>query len=513
MHGILIGGTPSFKSPLTGKNIPTIKRAAGAYRLASFLRQHDWDIEVLDYFPAWEQDELEEFFESRVTSKTKFIGFSVVFPATPESHIKYTTFISWFRKKYPDVLIIAGAKNLYPLMHLDADYFATGYGEYALLEILSGNPKYQTITEYGKSIKWVNADITYPAFPFKDLSVMYERRDFLEPTEFLTLELSRGCKFKCKFCSYNAIGLRGDYTRDMPSLYDELKRNYESWGISNYSCADETINDTTDKLRAVAEQTNKLNFDLNLSGYVRGDLFASRPQDWEYMQEMGLWAHYYGIESFNAESSKSIGKGMNPDKLKDGLKEGKKHFLKTGKYRSSYSMIIGLPGETEETFDDGINWINKEMPDSDIIMFPLMIAGNTDTNLKNNFSEIDLTWKNSKFYSEGSIDKWGLSEEELKRDNNSELIETPYDFLTNDAYFLWENKDMNLYDAYKIYEKYFCNAEWRNKMPPNIWLFYEYCTFQQHKLSDMNKPAGQLDVNPELHENFFNQYKLKKLSL
>ena len=66
------------------------------------------------------------------------------------------------------------------------------------------------------------ADIHHPCFPSKDLVVEYEDRDFIQPTDTLTLELSRGCKFACKFCSYNAIGMKGDLTRDMDTLYDEV---------------------------------------------------------------------------------------------------------------------------------------------------------------------------------------------------------------------------------------------------------------------------------------------------
>ena len=38
---------------------PGIKRSAGGHRIATFLRQNGWDIEVLDFWPTWTREDLQ----------------------------------------------------------------------------------------------------------------------------------------------------------------------------------------------------------------------------------------------------------------------------------------------------------------------------------------------------------------------------------------------------------------------------------------------------------------------
>ena len=167
----------------------------------------------------------------------------------------------------------------------------------------------------------------------------------------------------------------GDYTRDMNNWYTEAMRNYDKWGLTNYSVADETFNDSIPKLQSIVEQTRKMPFKLDMAGYVRADLIASA-QDRELMAEMGFWGHYYSIETLNHESGKTIGKGINPDKLKTELKAIKKYFEthNQGRYRATASWIVGLPFETPETYWDGISWWAKEMPLQHMAAFPLFIS-------------------------------------------------------------------------------------------------------------------------------------------
>ena len=104
---------------------------------------------------------------------------------------------------------------------------------------------------------------------------MSQDRDYIQPQEVLTLELARGCKFKCKFCSFTILGVRGDYSRCGDSLKEELEDNYNRWGVSNYSIADETINDSPEKLKKHADVVRNLPFDIRMSGFMRASFFRT----------------------------------------------------------------------------------------------------------------------------------------------------------------------------------------------------------------------------------------------
>ena len=78
---------------------------------------------------------------------------------------------------------------------------------------------------------------------------------------------------------------------------------------------------------------------------------------------MGFWAHYYGIETYNEKAGRVIGKGMDRDRMKQGLIDIKDYFWKeVGRYRSTTSLIVGLPYETRQSLFDGLDWHKENFP-------------------------------------------------------------------------------------------------------------------------------------------------------
>jgi len=487
-----------------------IKRAAGAHKIASFMRSQGWDVEVLDYWLAFDFDEFKEFIESRVTADTKFIGVSATFRHYGEPMMRAQKYLRWIKETYSDITLIAGSKQLYVTADLPVDYHMVGYGEYGLLELsnkIVGKSSKVVVSETnGKKV--VYCDTHHPCFPQKNLTVSYQDNDFLKPSEVLTLEFSRGCKFACKFCSYNVIGVKGDYTRDMPSLYEELMTNYDRFGIQDYTIADETVNDSVDKLKAIANQVMKLPFKPNMAGYIRGDLIASRKDDKKYLSDMGLWSHYYGIESLNHKAAKTVGKGLHPDKLKQGLLDVKEYF--GSKYRSTYSMIIGLPYETEETFSQGMNWLTDNMPNESVMAFPLYLA---DHDHKSSKSEFDRTWRDSgDFHSQQVTNEMvGASKKDLP-EVIREYVWRNYD--QSDA-VKWSHDSFNWWTANKLWAEVLLSKHMAGKGILN-WNLYNFVSSGYSTWDDVLSVKNN-DYDQEklknLTEQHIDEYKWKKLSL
>ena len=277
-HGIILGGmleredTSETRNYLTSQDEkdkpdywPGIKRSAGGHRIATFLRQNNWDIEVLDFWPTWTRDELTDFFDSRVTKDTKFVGISAMFPAAGSSIKNQKHFqemqnnVHYLRDRYPQLTWVAGAQNLSAVLGYPVDYYFSSFAEYGLLEFLNwltgvpgADPKIKTRNYWGADRQVVECRTDFPAWPMPNANVSYEERDFLRPDEVLTVELGRGCKFQCKFCSFTVLGVKGDMSRCEENLYTELRENYVKWGIQHYTVGDETINDSKSKLAKCA---------------------------------------------------------------------------------------------------------------------------------------------------------------------------------------------------------------------------------------------------------------------
>jgi hypothetical protein len=363
------------------------QRPVGAYRIATILRDEGWDVEICDWTPFWNLDELKTFTEQRVTKDTKFIGFGCFFNYWSR---ETNEFAKWIKSKYPDVKILVGATTK-PVIHSSCiDYFIYGFADDAVLAVVAsivGNTpselKFDPMYNGIKTTKVVDANSSYPAFPKKSLMVKYEDRDYLEPQEWLGIEFARGCKFQCMFCNFPVLGVKGDYTRDASDFDWHVRDAYDRFGIENYYVADETFNDRIEKTEKFAKVVDKLPFKPFFSGFIRADLAISRGEkEWELLERLGFLGHFYGVETFNHDAGKAVGKGMHPDKMKQGLLDMKDYFLNNGNsyYRGMIALIVGLPNETKESTMQTIDWISKNWQGQSVDLTPLEIPIDEYTN-------------------------------------------------------------------------------------------------------------------------------------
>jgi hypothetical protein len=392
----------------------TPRRLPGGHRIATWLRQHDWDIEVLDFATEFTLDELQEFARSRITTHTKFIGFSCFF-GTWTTDIDL--FAQWLKQTYPDITLICGGTS-YPMIHcLAIDYHITGFAEHAILQLLkviTGSESRSSLTldpKYLGSKKVITSNTHYPAFPMHDLNIYYEDRDYIDENEWLTIESARGCKFKCKFCNFPILGVRGDYTRNAEDFYNNLQQTYDRYGVKNYYIADETFNDSTEKIKKFADAVERFDFVPFFSGYARADLIVGRPDDREHMLRMNFLGHFYGIESTNPKSLKVVGKGMHPDRLLPGLLDIQKYFQthSRGLYRTTVSLIAGLPNETLMSLYRTMQWMIANWQGHHLLWFPLEIP--LQSNGEGLLSDISV-----------NLEKYGYSSTDVESDDHSCLV-------------------------------------------------------------------------------------------
>jgi len=355
-----------------------LKRPGGGHRIATVLREEGWDVEVVDWAAEWQLEELKELVKSRVSSRTVFFGFSSFFAYWNPMLEEFT---KWMKQTYPTIPIVLGGQSRPRQKSEFIDYYITGYGENAILELIK-HFKGTATTPLALDLRFTDkkvivANHSYVSYPMRKSIIRYELRDYISSDEFLTVEYSRGCMFKCLYCNFPVLGVKGDYTRDADDYIEQLQETYDKWGVTKYIAADETFNDRTDKIIKFADATDKLSFKPFVSGFIRADLLVSRKQDWEHLERLGFLGQYYGVESMHWPSAKSIGKGMHPEKLQIGLLEAKKYFKRNnGLYRGHISLIAGLPYETEDTLEKTINWCEQNWQGEGMEIWPLEIPIN-----------------------------------------------------------------------------------------------------------------------------------------
>jgi len=335
-----------------------ILRAPGAHRIATLIRRLDIQTEVVDFYLNWSIEELKQLIDCQLSRPTLFIAFScsLLFDGVEG----FDVIRDYVRSKNPNVAIIVGGNKTLQKGFSGADYYIEGPGEQAMTALINHlrdqttDLKYQTID--GNRV--LNSLIDYPVRSLEKLDIAYTPSDFISPNETLSLETARRCIFKCAFCDFPGIGKsKLDYLRDFGEIREELLKNYRDNGTTKYFVVEDTINDTDEKCELLAELGSTLPFKLSLMGYMRADLLISKPYNVDRLVRAGFRGMHFGIETFNEQAGKIIGKGMPADRMKQGLIDLKKNhpdlFLTS-------TFIVGLPYETREEILTTVDWLKTE---------------------------------------------------------------------------------------------------------------------------------------------------------
>ena len=376
---------------LFNDNQLTARRASGGYRVANLLEKLGWTVDVIDWIKSWPEEDLYEYLDKNVTDNTVMFGFSYTW-MKPEWAKE---FVDKLKQRYPGRKYVAGGQQFYQI-NVGFDVMLYGYSEMVVEQMVSwlfdnGPPiKGTRPVNLGGGLL-VDCNHAYQASGLEEYTVSYSSKDFVNSDEQLTIELSRGCKFKCKYCNYAFLGIKEDTSTCEQSLRNELIENYNKWGVTNYVIADDTLNDRETKLEMLVRVVESLPFQPNFTAFIRIDLVISKPEQIEMLARARVWAHFYGVETFNHKAGKAVGKGMHPDRIKQGLLEMREYMMReVGLYRGTIGMIAGLPHEKPDSWQESEDWLVANWNDQSWYWWPLEISTDPNTLTTSVFSR---EWK------------------------------------------------------------------------------------------------------------------------
>jgi hypothetical protein len=393
---IIVTDTPTY---------PNWTRGYGAHRIATHLRENGYSVLVVDFSAALTIDTWEEILKVSVGPDTRFVGFSTTWwpyrkakhnqkhvnlsanlrdnvsdeyrPSEETKAKTFTEFVAigqakiWLDviKKYnPKTKILLGGAKIDWYPDFPADHFMSGYSEVQILDFLQQPRRIWN--------KLINHDTHAESrdWGWSDSFTRYTEYDQIRSDEILTLEAARGCRFKCLYCAFPLIGKKdiASYIKSKDALYKELLENYERWGITSYWIADDTVNDSNEKLQYMAEVIKLLPFKPKFRCYLRLDILAMNPQQAQLLLDIGMVSCFFGIETFHPKAAKLIGKGMDQEKRKQALYDAQKIWGDKVSVNAGY--IIGLPNENYADMCESHAWFMRpESPVHAVFYFPLMI--------------------------------------------------------------------------------------------------------------------------------------------
>ncbi len=351
--------------------------------LKSFLAKRDIDVEIVNFCNVDK-----ERFETLLRKNPTAVAITTTYYVTDAPVIEL---INYVKKISPDSKVILGGpfvNNIclssddittqdYIFEKLGADIYINSFqGESALTGVVAELKKgaegdFRNVpnlifnTElYSKSFIG-SGDLLAQSEQFIRTSLEIENNDLntncidwdlfpqLLYTPITFMRTSRGCPFTCAFCNFPTMAGELAYT-SIDVIEKEMKQLSEA-GVQYLIFIDDSFNVPLSRFKEILKMMISNNFNFNWFSYFR----CSHADDetYELMQQSGCRGVFLGIESGDQQMLDNMNKKVTIDKYKAGI-----HNLHERGIFTFISLIVGFPGETEQSVQATIQFLKETRP-------------------------------------------------------------------------------------------------------------------------------------------------------
>ena len=347
--------------------------------LAAYIRQYGYSVKIFQassdelYY-----EELKELFSSYDPS---IVGISVMTPSYPGA-VKVCNII---KSHDSNIVTVMGGHHVSAIgkevmeQSPDTDFAVIGEGEITFYELVQAfetdNPEYEGIN--GLAWRDNNGNIHMNDYrePVKDIDIFpLPARDLVDTDKFrlhsyidfgkksTTMITTRGCPYKCAFCSsWLTMGTRYR-VRSVENIMQEINELVND-GIDHIVFEDDTMALKRERIMAICDELIRMPKRPTWYCLTRVDTI-----DYELAKKFraaGCRMVNFGIESGSPEILKLIGKKISLDKAVEAVKACKKAGLRT-----QCTFIVGFPIDSEKTIAMTYS-IAKKINPTIAIFFPL----------------------------------------------------------------------------------------------------------------------------------------------
>jgi hypothetical protein len=221
-----------------------------------------------------------------------------------------------------------------------------------------------------------------------------------------------------------------------------------------------------------------------------------------------------GIETFNRDAGKLVRKGMDPDRLKQGITDFEKYTDKNAprRFRANIQLICGIPGETKDSWYESIDWLNTNWSRQSVSAWILEVPDFDDslTNQSNFTKEL----------MENGLIKLNTTEHPgytVKKDKDGAVVfqSIPGGGVgsTRNKIVIWQHDTMNWHTADKLVQEFYskdhnflrgCNPFLSDR------LFVYYKTDSYEDIYD--KKISDVKTHDDVFKEFVQNYIENKLN-
>ena len=359
MRVLLVNPPASFSYYSIGIRRPPL----GLAYVAAVLQKHH-DVEIVDFGV-----------EKRDWARYPYGQFDIVGISVDTPRYPVSLRIAQRAKDQGTIVVMGGPHVSFldsdPLKSGAVDYVVRREGEYAFLSLVNFLAKETPFEEVRGVSYWTNGalgrtpdppltcdldSIPFPARKLLPLALYRENREKATGRLMTTLVTSRGCPFRCDFCSSSHFFGTRWRARSVDNILDEVELLHRDYGYRALIFVDDNF--TLDPGRAVrlSEKIVKRGWDLYWGTMSRVDTIVGNPTMVRAMAKAGFRWTFLGFESGTQQVLNGYGKKAL---VQDDLRA--MEILRANDVRVTGSFILGAPHETRDMLKKTLRlakWLN-----------------------------------------------------------------------------------------------------------------------------------------------------------
>jgi radical SAM superfamily enzyme YgiQ (UPF0313 family) len=330
----------------------------GLAYLASVLRK-DHDVRIIDSNIL--EYSIEDLRRKLKSFNPDIVGITSVTPSIPQAY----DVAKIAKEVKEDSIVVVGGPHVtfLPEQTLreckDVDVIVKGEGEKITGELATAIENGEPLENvrgiaFRKEDKVVNNEpmpfirnIDEIPFPSRDLLPVEKYQ--VNGTRYTAMITSRGCPFRCSFCSSSRLFGGCWRGRSPENVLDEMRVIYEDYDTKNIEFVDDTFTLNQKRAEQICDGIIKEGWDVSWGASSRVDTITRKLA--EKMKKAGCWILFLGIESGCQRILDAMWKGITVEQIKRAVK-----MIKNAGIQVLGSFIIGFPEDTMESIKQTIDF-------------------------------------------------------------------------------------------------------------------------------------------------------------
>ncbi|MGA1874719.1 MAG: glycosyltransferase [bacterium] len=232
------------------------------------------------------------------------------------------------------------------------DYVVQGEGEQAILDIVEGKVQERIIC-YPR-LKNLD-ELPIPAWDYFIHQPYNWSVDWFNEKPIFTLNTSRGCPFRCTFCSVGSIWGR-EYTYfSAERIISDIEYLIKNYGAKGIYFREDNFTLHKNRLREFCHLIIRKG--INIAWLCESRVNTLDREMVELMYRAGARGFYFGVESGSQRILDFLKKGITVEHIKNAFKLCHEFGMKT-----AASIIVGVPTETEEDIIQTVKLLGEIKP-------------------------------------------------------------------------------------------------------------------------------------------------------